>query len=129
MKTIFLGGTCNGSLWREALIPLLKINYFNPVVAEWTPADQARELEARKNSDFVLYTITPKMNGFYAIAEAVDDSNKRKEKTIVCIMDQDEGYSFNPHQIKSLNALKKLIISNGAACFNSLKEVADYANS
>lgn len=30
---VFLGGTCNGSIWREKLIPLLKIDYFNPVVA------------------------------------------------------------------------------------------------
>ena len=27
MKKVFLGGTCNGSDWREKLIPKLKINY------------------------------------------------------------------------------------------------------
>ena len=35
---LFLGGTCNGSVWREDLIPLLeyeKIPYFNPVVDHW----------------------------------------------------------------------------------------------
>jgi len=32
MKKIFLGGTCNNSTWREQLIPMLQINYFNPVV-------------------------------------------------------------------------------------------------
>ena len=25
---VFLGGTCNGSLWRNELIPQLKIDYF-----------------------------------------------------------------------------------------------------
>jgi len=28
----FLGGTCNGSLWREELIKMLTVDYFNPVV-------------------------------------------------------------------------------------------------
>ena len=37
MKKVFLGGTCNGSTWREELIPILEINYFNPVVSDWTP--------------------------------------------------------------------------------------------
>lgn len=29
---VFLGGTCNNSTWREELKPLLKIDYFDPVV-------------------------------------------------------------------------------------------------
>ena len=34
---IFLGGTCNESTWRDELIPNLTIDYFNPVVKDWTP--------------------------------------------------------------------------------------------
>ena len=40
---VFLGGTCNESTWRVELIPLLKIDYFNPVVEDWTPECQAEE--------------------------------------------------------------------------------------
>jgi len=29
---IFLGGTCNESTWRNRIIPMLEIDYFNPVV-------------------------------------------------------------------------------------------------
>jgi hypothetical protein len=29
---VYLGGTCNNSKWREKLIPLLKVKYFNPVI-------------------------------------------------------------------------------------------------
>jgi len=32
---VFLGGTCNKSTWRQRLIKLLKIDYFNPVVDDW----------------------------------------------------------------------------------------------
>ena len=33
---IFLGGTCNGTTWRDELIKGLTVDYFNPVVEDWT---------------------------------------------------------------------------------------------
>ena len=80
MKKVFLGGTCNESTWRNELIEDLKINYFNPVVEDWTPECMVEEIRQRETCDFVLYTITPKMTGVYSIAEVIDDSNKRPEK-------------------------------------------------
>ena len=44
---IFLGGTCNESTWREKLIPLLEdrdIDYFNPVVSNWSEECYQEEL-------------------------------------------------------------------------------------
>ena len=38
---VFLGGTVNGSNWREYVIPRLNIDYFNPVVSVWN--DEAYE--------------------------------------------------------------------------------------
>ena len=46
-KKVFLGGTCAESTWREKLIPLLKINYFNPVVDDWTEECYKEELRQR----------------------------------------------------------------------------------
>lgn len=80
---VFLGGTCNGSTWRDALIPKLRIDYFNPVVEDWTPECQAEEVRQRQECDFVLYTITKEMKGVYSIAEVVDDSNKRPARTVL----------------------------------------------
>ena len=34
-KKVFLGGTCNGSKWRNELIPSLNVDYFDPVVEDW----------------------------------------------------------------------------------------------
>ena len=65
---IFLGGTCNGSNWRDELIPKLQCDYFNPVVKDWTPACQEEERRQRQGCDVVLYVITPLMEGVYAIA-------------------------------------------------------------
>lgn len=83
-KKVFLGGTCAETAWREKLISMLKIKYFNPVVPNWTEECMKREREERVKDDFCLYVITPSMQGVYSIAEVIDDSNKRPKKTIFC---------------------------------------------
>lgn len=122
---VFLGGTCNESTWREELIPMLKIDYFNPVVKDWKPENMKEEIKQREICDFVLYVITKEMISVYSIAEVVDDSNKRPNKTIFCYLD--EGFSVE--QIKSLSQVRKMVEKNGAKCFSSLKEIANYLNS
>ena len=128
MKKVFLGGTCNGSLWRDAFIKELRIKYYNPVEETWTAGMKKEEVKQREESDFCLYVITPKMEGIYSIAELVDDSNKRPAKTIYCFLDDDEGKRFSNAQISSLEELGKLVRSNGAQHFRTLKEVADFLN-
>ena len=127
-KTVFLGGTCNESTWRDELIPLLTIDFFNPVVPDWTEEDYKRELKAREESDFCLYVITPKMTGVYSIAEVIDDSNKRPEKTVFCFLEKDGKEEFNKAQIKSLVATAKMVANNGSEVAGSLKEVAEFLN-
>ena len=127
-KKVFLGGTCNESLWREELITQLKINYFNPVVKDWTPECMEEEIKQRQECDFCLYVITPKMTGVYSIAEAVDDSNKRPEKTVFCFLSKDEDRNFDLGQIKSLTQVGKMVASNGGNWLNSLEEIAKYLN-
>jgi len=126
-KKVFLGGTCNGSTWRDELIPLLAIGYFNPVVADWTPECYAEELKQRETCDFCLYVITPKMTGVYSIAEVVEDSNKRPEKTLFCFINEGD-IVFSNHQLKSLANTALMITKNGAQAFSSLAEVANYLN-
>jgi len=125
---VFLGGTCNNSTWRDKLISLLKIDYFNPVVDDWTPECQDEEIRQRELCDYCLYTITPKMTGVYSIAEVVDDSNKRPEKTILCVLDEDNGSSFSETQIKSLKQVKEMVKNNGANVFDSLEDIASFLN-
>lgn len=129
----FLGGTCNGSQWRDALIKLLEIDYFNPVVDDWTPQCLAQEIAERESADLVLYVLTPKMIGVYTVAEVVDDSNKRPQKTVLCILPSDiddDGLriEFGAAQSESLEAVKSLVAKNGARVLNTLEEVASYLN-
>jgi hypothetical protein len=117
MLKVFLGGTCNNSIWRDVLIKYLKIDYFNPVVDNWTPECQEEEIKQRQNCDLILYVITPKMTGVYSIAEVVDDSNKRPDKTVLVVLRQDFDLCFNETQYKSLLAVCEMVKQNGATVF------------
>lgn len=121
---VFLGGTCNGSLWRNELIALLQIDYFNPATENWTPEHQQEEQRQREICDYCLYTLTPKMTGVFSIAELVEDSIKHPDKTVLCLLEQDGGEQFSEHQWKSLEATAQLVRKNGAPVFYSLADVA-----
>lgn len=128
MKKVFLGGTCNESLWRETIIEVLEIDYFNPIVDDWTPDCMTEERRQRKECDFCLYVITPKMTGVYAIAELIDDSNKRPEKTVCVFMMVDGDKTFTESQRKSLFEVGKMVSRNGGAVHNTLLNAAKYMN-
>ena len=128
MKKVFLGGTCNESTWRSNLIKKLKINYFNPVVEDWTPECQAEEERQKEICDFLLFVITPKMTGVFSIAEVVECAITKPEKTIFCILSIDGDKSFTDSQLKSLKATGDLVRRYGVVYFTSLEEVAKYLN-
>lgn len=128
MLKVFLGGTCNESTWRYNLIEKLNIDYFNPVVEDWTEECMVEELKQRQICDFCLYTITPQMTGVYSIAEVIDDSNKRPERTIFCLLEEWDSERFTPSQIKSLIQVGRMVERNGGKFFTDLQAVADYLN-
>lgn len=128
MKKVFLGGTCNESAWRNALIPMLTIDYFNPVVPDWTEEAYQEELKQREQCDFCLYVITPKMTGVYSIAEVIDDSNKRPEKTLFCYLTTDDGLEFDKAQLKSLHKVAEMVVKNGGQYFLDLWQIKNFLN-
>jgi len=124
---VFLGGT-KDSRWRDHLIENLKIDYFNPVVEDWTAACQAQEVIQRAECDLLLYVISPKMTGVYSIAEAVEDSIKRPDKTVFCYILCDEDRHFTMGQTRSLYAVGKMVERNGGKFFRKLIDVEKYLN-
>ena len=131
MVKVFLGGICNESNWRDILITKLdktKVDYFNPVVDDWTEECQKREIYEREHCDFCLYVITPLMTSVYSIAEVTDDSNKRPEKTLFCVLHEDKNKKFTGAQLKSLYQVCNLVSSNNGKCFASLDDIANYLN-
>ena len=125
---IFLGGTCNGSKWRDELTAKLNTyDYFNPVVSDWTPECQKEELRQRDIAEYVVYVITPLMAGVYSVAEVVDDSNKRKG-VVLCVLGDDDDHRWTDSQARSLFAVAKLVQDNGGTVCTTLNGLARYLN-
>ena len=129
---IFLGGTCSGSEWRKDLISKLDgdVTYFNPEKPSgtWTQKDEEEENTHKKTCKYMLFVITPKMEGFYSIAEVVESSFKKPGRTIFCVLDTDEEKTFSETQKKSLRSIERLLQSNKTIVKRSLDEVADFLN-
>lgn len=128
MAKVFLGGTCGDTNWRERLIEMLSIDYFNPVVDDWNEEAYQNELREREICDYCLYVITPAMKGIYSIAEVVDDSNKRPEKTIYCFLEEENGKKFEEGIKRGLDRVGRMVERNGGNYFRSLQEVAFFLN-
>ena len=126
---VFLGGTCNESNWREWFILYVDktvCSWFDPVVDDWTEDCMQQEIEERQLCDFCLYTITPKMTGVYSIAEVVDDSNKKPDRTVLVLLRDDEGRRFSEGQWRSLISVARMVKANGGKVFDNLKSAAVY---
>ena len=127
MKKVFLGGTCGNSTWRDELMPLLKIDYFNPVVKNWTKeCQEIEEFQKEKLCNIHLYVITKEMSGVFSIAEVID-SVHNKNVTTILIVNID---GFEGHQVKSLNAVVDLVNKRGGTSkvSSDIKDVADILN-
>ncbi len=116
---VFLGGTSTGWDWRKLLIKDLKdikLDFFNPIVEDWTEEDQKNEIiEREEKCNIHLYCITSDMVGVYSIAEIMDSVlffNNEVVKTLAVIFEDD----FDERQLKSFKALRDLIILRGGNC-------------
>ena len=114
VNRVFLGGTWNESTWRKELIPMLDVDYFNPVVDDWTPECQMNEVVEK--SDFCnthLYVITSDMTGVFSIAEAVESAMTEGKLAILHIIPD----GFSRAQIKSLSAVVGMIRKHGGIAY------------
>jgi len=125
---VFLGGTTNESQWRGDLKVILETDFFDPVVDDWTEEAKQNELRERETCDFILYCLTPKMTGVYSVAEVVDDSNKRPERTALLVYGVDGGVVFDEAQSRSVSAVAEMVARNGAKVFTSINEAAEFFN-
>ena len=111
---VFLGGTCANTTWRDEMIPKLKIEYFNPVVKDWTPKCQEIEkVEKNDKCDIHFYLISKEMQGVFSIAEVVDSVHNKDKHTILQIVPN----GFDKFQLKSLKAVVDLINERGGKAF------------
>lgn len=121
---VFLGGTCNGSRWRDELIPELTIDYFNPVVDDWNEEAQKEEERQKEACDILLFVITPEMAGVFSIAEVIQYSNKRPQDTVFFYNE----YGFKSELKKSLEAVQRLVFNNGAKVQDDVPSLIELLN-
>lgn len=128
--TVFLGGTCGKSTWRNELNKKLNesVDSFNPVVPDWTPECQAAEDEHKLNDDIVLYVITPETKSPYSISEVTRSSITQPERTMICVIPEANGVVFEAHELKAWTKILKDCRKDGATICNSLEEVAEKLN-
>jgi len=116
MNKVFLGGTCNESTWRSKLIPVLDVEYFNPVVEDWTPeCQQIEEYEKANVCNIHLYVITNRMKGVFSIAEAIESAMTRDKQTILHIVPE----GFSSAQLSSLQAVANMVRKHGGISYLS----------
>lgn len=124
---VFLGGTSTGPDWRKDLIGLLNVNYFNPLVEEWTEEDAKKENEAKANATMQAYCITPHAIGSYSVAELTSAAILNGERAVVLFMDTEDN-QFDEHQQKSNEQIKALVAKHEGKVVDSLEEMAKYIN-
>ena len=138
MNRVFLGGTCADTTWREELIPYLEkfgIDYFNPVVKDWTPECQIIEEEEKNHKcNIHLYVITKEMMGTYSVAEIIHSSHLANmygtsvDKVVFAVLD--EG-TWQKHERKSFDAIMRLAVDiapqDAITCYvKNMKELSEY---
>ena len=134
---VFLGGTCADTTWRNELIKefeLLGIEYFNPVVEDWTPECQTIEEDEKNNKcDCHLYVITKEMMGTYSIAEIINSAWQAivygTKVNFVVFAVLDEG-TWKKHECKSfdatMNMVKNIAPVNSVCCYvKNMKELTE----
>ncbi len=127
-KKVFLGGTAGDSKWRDRLIPSLTVDAFNPVVADWTPADQEREDEYKANADIVLYYFTGRTPGLYSAFEVGVDAAKRPNQTVFFFDNDDEGVAFENHAAKAMKKMGQDCEKLGATWCKTREELIAFLN-
>lgn len=131
MTRVFLGGTCNGSTWRDYVIEHMPedVKFFNPVVDVWDEkARDKEELEKWGFCNLHLYVITPRMKGVYSIAEIVESSMRKNIDVLMCVLPKDGDLEFDEEQMKSFDAVATMIKKYSAYSCNSLEDVIRYIN-
>jgi hypothetical protein len=134
-KKAFLGGTVVGINplygWRGILIPMLNIDYFNPVMKEYGKAEIEEEYKQKEICDYNVFVITPDIRGYFSLVEAVDISNKKPKSVVFCVLDEtfENKKKFTKAQLQSLDRVSDLIKRNGGNVFYNLIDVAAFLNS
>lgn len=124
--SVFLGGTCATSTWRDELIPMLdpEVDYFNPQLAPgmWNKAAAAQEDACKDVAEVLVFVISPEGLGTYSGFEISECAFKRPSELVFCAVG-DLG-----DQTRGVDKIKDALRQRGVTVCDSLEEVAAEVN-
>lgn len=145
--TIALFGTCGGSTWREdKIIPYFEehnINYYNPVVSNWTPECAIDEAKHLANDEIILFVINEETSGMASLMEAmcacVRAVSTKQQKVLLYICknvskecEEKEPYVFetsNRCRVLALEHMDKFTEIDNIIIANSYEELLELSHS
>lgn len=124
--TVYLGGTCGTSTWRDDLIKLFDkdLQYFNPLTKVWNHDVERENNKIKRDSKYILYVVTCETKGMLSIAHLINAANKFPDRTLVCFLRK----GFTKNQIISIEEIERLVERNRCKYFDNLKDLADFLN-
>lgn len=142
-KQVFLGGSCNPTIWRKDIaIPRLTragITFYNPQVDDWHEGLVKLENDAKANADVLLFVIDNVTRAVASIAEAAFYIGKGRKVVLVVqtFMDGDfmvngleTGNGILKGEMKDLNRGRTYITDiakqSGVPVFGTVDEAVEY---
>jgi len=114
MKKIFFAASSDTSKFVKELDEKYKVQ-----VSDYSTVKE----DEISDFDYYVFLIVPKLDRYELIVDSVDYSNKKKDKTIFCYLQNYGTEEFIKHQIKSLDATGKMIAANGGIWCKSIEEI------
>ncbi len=114
---VFLGGSCNPTVWRftEAIPSLINagLSYFNPQLKDWTDELIEKEAVAKENAKVLLFVIDAETRAIASMVEA-SEYIVRGRPVVLVILDIPPaaviaGEPIGPRQREDLNRGRKFL--------------------
>lgn len=127
---IFLAGTCSGSNWRDKFMEELKDAPFNPYIkdVEWTPQAAQNEVAMRNAAAKIVFGITPKQTGPLTIFELGVSIISSPDRTVVMIVDEDEGDTWTEHTKKAIDVIRASCEAQKVPIFDNPEQCIAFLN-
>ncbi len=137
---VYLGGTCIKSPflwdWRMDFIRMLDdtVHYYDPFVRKWknnlSDVNKTEDNDIKRSeSKYCVFVFTSDIIGVYSVAQAVEDSIKRTNGTVlVAFVDYRKKFDEDEHFIRSMKSALDLCEANGAIVCESIQDMAKIIN-
>lgn len=110
------------------------VNYYDPFVRKWK--DHQSDVNKTENNDnkrkeskYCVFVFTSDIIGVYSVAQAVEDSIKRNNGTVlVAFVDYRKKFDEDKHFIRSMHSALELCENNGAIICESIQDMAKIIN-